>query len=840
MGLAKIRDIFAFFSFVVMFSAMTVEQVTSGDSQWEKGIAHLAPMYYLAVFTLCGAFFIRSNYFKIISAVGPKYSTLDKSNQVKKRVRIRIIVSCVFVVLTLFIFSEGLNHFQDSYESIEYAENDDGTINYSSLESESDIVTECKYNEECVAANILDDSFLFSILAPDSMEFDEGDPTEYNETLGLFTPLYLIMIFWYCMMIFCGIYDFLLKKKPNSQSYDFEWREYYNKKSYHSYGAFLLCVSSLFPSIFLFSNQSQNLTFSGGIILVCASIMVYYIGLYFYSYNHNDFFDPKVGEEFAIIPGLLMAIALIVAFLYAVIASPLENVSDIWLYDWIVGLDEGITFYSDSENYRYRLLDLLLTGLTFGIIALLIAWYQEENYVEEGWYAIPVLLGLASGAYIILCTWGFVAMIGIEIISLNLVWISPFILAIGLGLACLLLVSNGELYLKHLNLPIPVTNSGNNLVKQNLKQQQMNIQPNQLKHNQVAAVSLQDQGKWLRPTINQKENWMIEHLVDVDGVHWAEDRSNKWWFREPGESEWTEWSDGEVLPAIPKSAQQTPPVVDVTVPLNSLPVVTEKPRTVTVDSKGITTIETGFSKVTLNKLTTEVTKIPQGVEQHPMFIQEIQSMVHLEAKGYDVGLIDYDDGASPKIVTRYMGPSKLSEHYKTLSVRGKKNMIEELVEHIAHIHKCGMVHRDLKPDNILVDARPRDGNHQFDAIIDYGIAMKINRRQSESYNTAGTKFFGHSSQKDPDFKASTGQDWFSLARIFALILRGVDIDSLDAEIQMSQTGLEMSSTISTLGFDESIVQSISELIVLATDPNCEDNATIGKLAKVGKALSKKL
>ena len=194
--------------------------------------------------------------------------------------------------------------------------------------------------------------------------------------------------------------------------------------------------------------------------------------------------------------------------------------------------------------------------------------------------------------------------------------------------------------------------------------------------------------------------------------------------------------------------------------------VVERARTVTVDSKGITTIETGFSKVTLNKLTTEVTKIPQGVEQHPMFIQEIKNMNYLDEKGYDVGLIDCDEGASPKIVTRYMGPSKLSEHYKkTLSVRGKKNMIEELVEHIAHIHKCGMVHRDLKPDNILVDARPRDGNHQFDAIIDYGIAMKINRRQTEAYNTAGTKFFGPL-PKDPDFKASTGQDWFALASDF--------------------------------------------------------------------------
>ena len=331
--------------------------------------------------------------------------------------------------------------------------------------------------------------------------------------------------------------------------------------------------------------------------------------------------------------------------------------------------------------------------------------------------------------------------------------------------------------------------------KQKHKQQQKKMQTNQLNHNQVNQPKIQNQNKpynpFVAPPLNQQKK-PVQNLKN---------------------------QSTQIL------SPQVPAV--------------EKTRTVTVDSKGITTIETGFSKVTLDKYTDLVTKIPQGVEQHPMFIQEIKNMNYLDEKGYDVGLIDCDEGASPKIVTRYMGPSKLSEHYKTLSVRGKKNMIEELVEHIAHIHKCGMVHRDLKPDNILVDARPRDGNHQFDAIIDYGIAMKINRRQTESYNTAGTKFFGHSSQKDPDFKASTGQDWFALARIFALLLRGVDIDSLNAEIQMSQTGLEMSSTISTLGFDESIVQSISELIVLATDPNCEDNATIGKLAKVGKALSKK-
>jgi WD40 repeat protein len=266
----------------------------------------------------------------------------------------------------------------------------------------------------------------------------------------------------------------------------------------------------------------------------------------------------------------------------------------------------------------------------------------------------------------------------------------------------------------------------------------------------------------------------------------------------------------------------------------------KKQSKITTDSSGITTIETGFSIVTLNKLTDEVTKVPISTEQHEMFYQEIKNMEYLDERGFDVGLKDIDKGPNPIITMSYFGPDRLSEHYETLSQRGKTNLFTEVINEVRQMHRIGMVHRDLKPDNILVDARPRDGNHQFDAIIDFGIAMKINRKQSETHNTAGTKFFGHSSQKDVNYNASTGQDWFSLARIFALILRGTSIDSLNAEILMSQTGLDMRNEIQALGFNDKVVDSMTELIIQSTKSSCEQHETVGVLARIGKQLGKDL
>lgn len=256
------------------------------------------------------------------------------------------------------------------------------------------------------------------------------------------------------------------------------------------------------------------------------------------------------------------------------------------------------------------------------------------------------------------------------------------------------------------------------------------------------------------------------------------------------------------------------------------------------DSNGIMTKRTSFSVVTINHIANRVEKVPTSESHNQMFRDEINVMKSLEDKGIDVGLLDYDLGEKPKIVTRYFGSHKLGEAIETASPRGKNNLITGLIEQVGKIHKAGWIHRDLKPDNIMVDIRPRDGNHRFDAIIDYGIAMKINRKQMDIHNTAGTKFFGHSSQKESDFNASTGQDWFSLARIIALIVRGSSIESLNAEIQMSQTGLDISKELRSLEFESEVADCLSKLVEESTNPRCDDLDTVGRLSVLGKQIVK--
>ena len=777
-------------------------QVTTNDEQWNDGTILLAPMFYFGIFSLSGIFYFRSTYFTLKSQAGPQFVNLNNSTRIKKSAFIRNMLSWVFIILTLTTLAEGTNYFGDSYESVEYGEDENGVYDYSTLIEESEIVTKCTYNEECVAANILNDGFFFSFLAPNNMTFAEGDPSEYNQVTGILAPIFFIFMTWYSFCLISWLYCLALRKIPDEYADYYEWRDYFDRKANRSYGVFLLCIASILPTAFLFSNPSTSLSLSGLVTILISLVVIYYIILFFYSYDKGFVIDYSVDDAYRIAPAVILLVLIVSAFLIAVISSPTDNVTDIWLYDWIIGFDDFLTFYTDSTNFRYILVDLFATGATLLVPALIVAFIMEEEIVDEIWYLIPGAVGLFSCVHILLSLWGFIAMVGIEIISFNIAWINPIVMFLALCMSSVFIVDTENIMLQY--------NNSNKSIQTNIPTPYPPL-----------------------PTTGLPEGWTMEQW-QLYGINFSSAQTPPPNGYQPPQHQSLPPQPGKHRAS--SLAEQRKPVA--TEMLVSSPMPKDKPHTISVDSKGITTIETKFSIVTLNKFTMEVSKVPNGKHQNEMFNHEIKNMLHLENKGYEVGLLDYQLGEAPKIVTRYMGPSKLSEQYTTLSKQGKQSMINDLVSNITEIHNYGIVHRDLKPDNILVDARPRNGNHKFAAIIDYGIAMKVNRRQTELYNTAATIFFGHSSQKDTNFNASTGQDWFAMARIIALIIRGTDIDTLDAEINMSMNGLNLEKELTAVGFNDDQVNILQSMISLATQHNCQENDIVEQISEVGKILAK--
>ncbi len=104
------------------------------------------------------------------------------------------------------------------------------------------------------------------------------------------------------------------------------------------------------------------------------------------------------------------------------------------------------------------------------------------------------------------------------------------------------------------------------------------------------------------------------------------------------------------------------------------------------------------------------------------FRREVRILGRLEHPGiariYDSGTDASTTPARPYFVMELVAGKSLTAHVRKhdLGWRGVVRLFTQVVEALAHAHACGVLHRDMKPGNVLVSA---DGRSK---IVDFGVA----------------------------------------------------------------------------------------------------------------------
>lgn len=199
-------------------------------------------------------------------------------------------------------------------------------------------------------------------------------------------------------------------------------------------------------------------------------------------------------------------------------------------------------------------------------------------------------------------------------------------------------------------------------------------------------------------------------------------------------------------------------------------------------------------------------------ELHKRFQREALSATSLAHPNivsvYDVG----EDGEMHYIVMEYIDGKTLKKYiqeYAPLSPARAVHIMKQLTSAIAHAHENGIVHRDIKPQNILVD---ENGDVK---VTDFGIATSLNATALTQTNSVLGTVHYLSPEQARGGVATTKSDLYSLGIVLYELLTGELPFSGESAVSIALKHLQ-SETPSVRTFDATIPQSLENVVLKAT------------------------